>query len=151
LIFRLDFIVNSEGEAIKKHEAEMEYMLFSTEGKKFPLKLPDKITEKSLLELGFSKGGAIDLEKREDGSYYPQPNSESQMAAMQIMEEKLKQAEKAEEEALKNSITDTLIQKRELTKKDLSELSRQKRILECLETGEEIDDELYYVSFLCKI
>jgi hypothetical protein len=45
-------MMNAEGRLVKEHEAEMNYMLFSKDGKEFPFKLSDKVSKKELENLG---------------------------------------------------------------------------------------------------
>jgi hypothetical protein len=49
---RHGYMMNAEGRLVKQNEAEMNYMLFSKDGKEFPFKLSDKVSKKELESLG---------------------------------------------------------------------------------------------------
>jgi len=128
----------------------MEYMLFSTDGSVFPYKLSNKLNMEEVQKMGFEKTGVLDLEKQNDGSYLPKPRDEHQQKLKEQVEEKMRMAEesnrKIQKEILHSPKNVTMMKKTHLTKEDIELQQRVVRVSQCLRTGEEIDDEIYYVS-----
>lgn len=140
-------LLNKEGEAIKAHEADMNYLLFSKDGKEFPLKLGNKVKIKDLEALGFNDVGVIDLEKNESGEYIPKTSPEQNEKLQQTLQEFFVTSEKEEKLARKQAKEDprstTIISKDIDKHESMRRTSNLAKIAKALEQGEELDNELY--------
>jgi len=141
-------LINNEGELIKKNEAEMNYMLFSKEGKKFPFKLSKTVTRKDLSSLGFEDVGIVNLEKGQDGLFHPIVNPDMKKKINDNFQETVGRdffVDKDTEKLEKTSPSSVKrISKEHLSEENLAFQAHLQKLTEAVTSGEVMDHEDYY-------